>query len=150
MRLEGLADTPIGFGRTLADEQGDTEADWRAGLAREGVRVQAVVDGEPVAQAGGFPGGFPGRSVPDGAITVFGVFVRPGARGQGLLGLLVEEIALWGRENDLHLVRLDVHEDNPRAQRAYEKLGFALDGTQSPYPLDEGKRLLGMRRTVRP
>jgi RimJ/RimL family protein N-acetyltransferase len=61
---------------------------------------------------------------------VVGVYLSPDHRGLGLLGELAQAITGWFREAGLDRVRLYVHADNVRAQRAYEKLGFTRTGTQ--------------------
>jgi RimJ/RimL family protein N-acetyltransferase len=61
---------------------------------------------------------------------VVGVFLRPEHRGSGVLGRLFGALTDWLRESDQDRVRLHVHEDNVRARRAYEKLGFTPTGTR--------------------
>ncbi|MYU25810.1 GNAT family N-acetyltransferase [Streptomyces sp. SID8352] len=63
---------------------------------------------------------------------VVGVFVRPEWRGSGLTGALFEAGLEWARSRGAERVRLIVHEDNPRARRAYRKAGFAPSGRVVP------------------
>jgi RimJ/RimL family protein N-acetyltransferase len=42
-----------------------------------------------------------------------------------------------------------VHEDNPRARRFYEKLGFELTGHSRPYELEPGGLELEMVKRLR-
>jgi GNAT superfamily N-acetyltransferase len=80
-----------------------------------------------VEQAGDvdFAGGLVTR--PGGHVV--GVFLCPDDRGRGLLGRLFQAVTDWLREAGPAHVRLYVHADNVRAQRAYEKLGFTPTGT---------------------
>ncbi|GAB3175253.1 GNAT family N-acetyltransferase [Myceligenerans halotolerans] len=63
----------------------------------------------------------------DGAHVV-GVYVRPEHRGGGLVDQLFDAALGWARERDLDRARLYVHQDNPRAQGAYRRLGFTATG----------------------
>lgn len=56
--------------------------------------------------------------------NLVGVYIRPLHRGSGLLAKLVEAAAAWVQELGFSLLCLGVNVDNPRALRAYEKLGF--------------------------
>ena len=136
LRLEGLQDTPIGFGRTYEQELLITEQQWREGGLRPGVRVLAYDDERAVGMAGGFVS-------EDGLPILFGVYVTPPARGGAVLAALVDEVAAWAAPTPL---TLDVHAANVRARRAYEKLGFALTGDTTPGGGIDGGDLLRMRR----
>jgi RimJ/RimL family protein N-acetyltransferase len=138
LRLEGLADTPIGFGELHADAVLRSDEDWRAAMLRPGARFLAYGDSGPLGMAGGFRN-------PEGVPVLFGVYVRPAARGQGVLGALVDEVVAWAAPD---VLVLDVHEDNARAHAAYLKLGFALTGDRTPGGGIDGRDLLRMRRTV--
>ncbi|MGB8649154.1 MAG: GNAT family N-acetyltransferase [Mycobacteriales bacterium] len=135
LRLEGLADTPIGFGELHADAVLRSDEDWQAAMRRPGVRVMAYGGSGSLGMAGGFLG-------PDGAPLLFGVYVRPSARGAGVLAALVEVVAGWAAPDPL---LLDVHEDNARARRAYAKLGFVETGERRPGAGIDGRDLLRMR-----
>ena len=52
------------------------------------------------------------------------MFVKENARGKGVNALVVEALNGWIRLQGIDEVRLDVYYDNPRAIRAYEKVGF--------------------------
>ena len=138
LRLEGLADTPIGFGELHADAAGLTDEEWEARWTRPGLRLMAFDGDEPLGMAGGF--------VRDDDVRVlFGVYVRPQHRGKGVLAALVDRVQQWAAPHDLHL---DVHVDNPRARRAYEKLGFVPDGLDQPGHGIDGGDLVGMSRSL--
>ena len=60
-----------------------------------------------------------------------------------MLAALIAPIEEWSRENGGALT-LHVHEDNPRARRAYERLGFVATGRTVRYALDATQRELEM------
>jgi len=136
LRLEALQDTPIGFGRTYEQELLLTEEDWRRGGPRPGVRLLAYDGDRPIGMAGGFRDE---AWVP----VLFAVYVTPSARGGEVVGALVDRVAQWCAPDGLVL---DVHVDNHRARRAYEKLGFALTGETTPGGGIDGRDLQRMSR----
>ena len=145
LRLEALADTPIGFLERLTEAQQLPDEAWQARAARGaegGDSFQVLAwDGErPVGNCVCF--------LRDGAAWLAGVYVAPAHRGAGLLGELAERCAAWAREQGMTLLRLEVHEDNARAQRAYARLGFAATGERAPYDLDPSRDELTMERPV--
>jgi GNAT superfamily N-acetyltransferase len=135
LRLEALADTPIGFAEYHADALKLTDEEWRTRWSRPGLRVMAYDGRVPLGMAGGFRDS-------DGLPVLFGVYVRPEVRGGEVLAALVEAVALWAAPEPL---TLDVHVDNVRARRAYEKLGFAITGETTPGGGIDGRDLLRMR-----
>jgi RimJ/RimL family protein N-acetyltransferase len=138
LRLEALADTPIGYGELLADAVRLTDEEWAEKLRnppRPGVRFIAYDGDEPVGMAGGF------LDEQERAV-LFGVYVRPAHRGGEVLAALVAAVQQWAPEP----LVLHVHEDNHRARRAYEKLGFALTGEVSEGGGIDGRDLQWMRR----
>lgn len=134
LRLEGLADTPIGFGELYADALLLTDAQWQERSARPGFRVLAYDEDLPLGMAGGF--------VKDEVPVLYGVYVRPAARGQGVLAALVDAVAGWASPAGL---TLDVHEHNARARRAYAKLGFEETGERTVGGGIDGRDLREMR-----
>ena len=145
LRLEALADTPIGFLETLSDAQALPDEAWQARVTRGaegGDSFQVLAwDGErPVGNCVCF--------LRDGAAWLAGVYVSPAHRGDGLLGELAERCAAWAREQGMTVLRLEVHEDNVRAQRAYARLGFVATGERAPYDLDPSRDELMMERPL--
>jgi GNAT superfamily N-acetyltransferase len=148
LRLEMLRDTPIAFGDTLERARGYDEVEWRIrarrGEAREQTLIVAVEDDRWVGTMGCY--------VPDlttGPLLV-GVYVSPDRRGEdaGVTRALLHEIERWAADRSDRL-RLEVHEDNPRARRFYEKLGFAYTGHSRPYELEPGGLELEMEKRLR-
>ena len=126
LRLQALLDTPLGFVRTHAESAVLGEDDWRAWLAELG-GAWLVRDGarRPVAMAAVWE--------EDGLVWLGAVFVAPALRGHGLLDALVA--AAVARASAAGVLRLEVHEDNGQARRAYARLGFEETGARRPYPL---------------
>jgi RimJ/RimL family protein N-acetyltransferase len=145
LRLEALADTPIGFLERLADAQELPDEAWQARVTRGaegGDSFQVLAwDGErPVGNCVCF--------LRDGAAWLAGVYVAPAHRGSGLLAELADRCAAWAREQGMTTLRLEVHEDNARAQRAYARLGFTATGERTPYDLDPTRDELTMERRL--
>ncbi|MEF9904902.1 GNAT family N-acetyltransferase [Streptomyces sp. P9-A2] len=63
---------------------------------------------------------------------LFGVFVRPEHRGNGLTKALFEAALEWAWAVRLERVRLIVHPDNARALGFYRKAGFVESGVTLP------------------
>ncbi|MFF5372160.1 GNAT family N-acetyltransferase [Streptomyces sp. NPDC013187] len=72
---------------------------------------------------------------------VVGVFVRPEERGSGLTEVLFDAALEWAWAQGLERVRLIVHEENGRAQRFYQRVGFLPSGVVVPLG-DAGEREL--------
>jgi len=59
------------------------------------------------------------------------MYVKPSARGQGSIGLLIDAVSAEMKSQGGLELRLYVHQTNTRAIRAYEKLGFRM----TPYDI---------------
>lgn len=141
LRLEALLDTPIGFVRTHQESAALSEPGWRAWLSRPGGFWLVRSDEQPVAMAAVWE--------EDGTAWLGAVYVRPAARGGGLLARLVDAAAGWARDRGHDALVLEVHEDNARARAAYLRLGFAPTGATRPYPLDPSRQELEMALPLR-
>ncbi|GHD80481.1 ribosomal protein S18 acetylase RimI-like enzyme [Salinibacterium amurskyense] len=144
LRLEMLANTPIGFAERLDSARTATEADWRSRAVRgqnpRGISVAAITtDGRWVGTMGGY--------VPDATTgpLLVGVYVTPDFRGRktGVTDSLLTTIEEWAATYGSTLT-LGVHEDNARARAAYERRGYALTRHSVPYVLDKSRRELEM------
>jgi ribosomal protein S18 acetylase RimI-like enzyme len=78
-----------------------------------------------------------GRSVRSGGlrdatapaiVDLMAMWVHPMMRGSGAADALVAEVIAWARADGARLVRLQVVQENVRAQRVYERHGFQLTG----------------------
>ncbi|MFF0485800.1 GNAT family N-acetyltransferase [Streptomyces sp. NPDC004435] len=82
--------------------------------------------------------GFGGAATVDQTHLV-GVFVRPEARGGGVIDALFRAAVEWSWAVDgIRRVRLYVHEENARAVAFYRRFGFAPTGERVPMPGDTG------------
>ncbi|WP_395244531.1 GNAT family N-acetyltransferase [Agromyces sp. MMS24-K17] len=148
LRLEMLRDTPIAYGETLEHALALDESVWRHRALRGQTPGQAsfvAIEGERwVGHMGGW--------VPDASSDplLVGVFVAPDRRGDaaGVSRALLEAIEDWASARG-DTLRLEVHEDNARAIRFYEKLGFAFTGRSRPYELAPGGLELEMAKDLR-
>ena len=125
IRLEALELAPEAFGSTLAREQAFSRADFLARLT--GGLVFGAFEGEALA-------GIAGLVVEAGAKerhkgTLFGMYVRPGARGRGV-GLALVEAVLAAAEGLVEQVLLAVVADNAAARLLYERCGFSAYGVE--------------------
>ena len=148
LRLEMLRDYPLAYAETLEHALRVDEAGWRLRAARGTTPGQAsivAIDGDRwVGHMGGY--------LPDAATgpLLVGVYVAPDYRGDaaGVTRLLLEAVEDWARQYG-DTLRLEVHEDNPRARRFYEKLGFTLTGRSREYELEPGGLELEMIKPLR-
>ena len=145
LRLEALADTPIGFLETLAAAQALPDEDWQARATRGAAGGDSF---QVLAWDGDRAVGTCVSFLRDGAAWLAAVYVAPRARGAGLLAALVAPCTDWARDQGAAVQRLEVHEDNARARTAYERLGFADTGLRAPYPLPPGGQELVMERAT--
>jgi ribosomal protein S18 acetylase RimI-like enzyme len=145
LRLEALEDTPLGFLETLEAARAVTDQDWQARTARSAKGAESF---QVLAWDGRRAVGTCRCFVRDGVAWLAAVYVSPPYRGNGLLARLADACAEWARAQGLTTLRLEVHEDNARAQAAYGKLGFVETGQRQPYPLDPGGDELVMERSL--
>jgi ribosomal protein S18 acetylase RimI-like enzyme len=136
LRLTALAEAPYAFGSRLADWQGDGDQEdrWRSRLAIPGsYHTVAELDGEPVGMAGGIPTGA------DGVVELVSMWVAPSVRGNGVAGLLIQEVERWARAVPAKELRLAVAEGNQAAASLYQRHGFRHTGEIEVMP--DGVRL---------
>ncbi|WP_308470954.1 GNAT family N-acetyltransferase [Clavibacter michiganensis] len=147
LRLEMLEDTPLAYLETLETARGLTDAQWRARAERpsqQGSTAYAAVD----RGTGRWLGAMNAFVTTDRAVVMLvSVYITPDARGRaaGVADLLLDAVVAWARERPgASALRLEVHEDNPRARAFYERRGFRLTGRSVPYDLDRAQRDLEM------
>ena len=136
LRLRALADAPDAFGSTLAAEGSEPEEVWRdrwLGHA-DGVTLVAEQGDRFVGMAFGGPA--PGRPK---AAGIYGMWVDPDARRQGIGAALLERLAEWARSAGYVGMGLGVTTTNAAAIALYERLGFVDSGEQ--HPLRDGSHL---------
>jgi ribosomal protein S18 acetylase RimI-like enzyme len=137
LRLRALATDPDAFGGRLGDAIEHDDEVWRrraSGESGEAVTYVADRDGALIGMAVGAP-------APDHpeAAGLFGMWVAPEARGQGIGGALVDAVAGWARSVGYELIGLGVTTSNAAAIAFYERKGFVDLGDR--LPLREGSEL---------
>ena len=147
LRLEMLEDTPLAYLETLETARGLTEAQWRERAerpTRPGKTAYAAVDpatGRWLGAMNAYVGTDPTR------VMLVSVYITPSARGRaaGVTDMLLDAIIAWARDRpNARALRLEVHEDNPRARAYYERRGFRLTGRSVPFALDRTQKDLEM------
>lgn len=125
LRLEGLQQHPDGFGSAYEDEA-DKPLSWS-----EERLSDAAVFGGFLQQEGANTASLDGTAglvVPRGAKVrhkgaLFGMYVRPAARGTGLAAAVVQAVLEHAR-GVVDEIQLTVSPDNEAALRLYRKAGF--------------------------
>lgn len=132
LRLRALADSPNAFGVTLAEAASNPEAVWRGRADGPGPVLMAYSDETPIAMGG--------LHVPENSQEAFvwGMWVDPDSRGQGLGARILRELLDRARRLD-RAVELHVTEGNDGARRLYEAHSFAFTGEWQP--LREGSEM---------
>src|SRR5262245_58853427 len=135
LRLSALADAPMAFGSTLAQEEGFPEHVWheRAAYgAAGGDRVTFVAerDSEWIGLATGLAHNPDDPNDPRPVLV--GMFVTPAVRGRGVGVALVEAVVAWARERRATALCLWVTSTNSSAIALYTKCGFHRTGQTKP------------------
>ena len=69
----------------------------------------------------------PPHKQPDQFAYLGFMYVAPDYRGQGLNGVVMQQLIDWSKERGIVEIQLDVFAENQSALRAYEKIGFQPD-----------------------
>jgi GNAT superfamily N-acetyltransferase len=142
MRLKALEESPEAFVATHAEEQAEPEQFWRDRMERS-VRLLAERDGEPVGIASVGPGG----DEEERAAQLFGLWVRPEARGSGVAAALVHAGARVAGEQGKSQLLYWVGTENGRAVAFASSFGFRPTGTRRPMRVvskDDGEEEIAM------
>lgn len=121
IRLRALATDPDAFGDTFAAADARPESSWpeRLGLSDRATVLAEADDGTAIGMAAGGP--VDGQ--PDVA-GLYGMWVAPEARGQGVGMALVDWVTAWAVEAGYPAIGLGVTTTNASAIRLYERAGF--------------------------
>jgi GNAT superfamily N-acetyltransferase len=141
LRLRALPDSPAAFGRTLAEEQDRSDAEWSSRLAssaeyRWDLPVVAEVGNEPI----GLTWGRIDKSHPDVA-NLYQMWVAPSQRRLGAGRMLLDAVITWARVKNASYLDLGVTCGDSPAMRLYTRTGFRPVG--QPVPFQPGSELLG-------
>jgi len=125
LRLEGFAAHPLEFRYSPADEEALTPAETGRRLAESFV-VGAFAAGD-LAGVGGWTR-LAGEKLRHKGL-LWGMYVRPRARGTGAADAIVRAIVEDARR-EVEILLLTVAAPNERARRLYERWGFVAYGTE--------------------
>ena len=125
VRLEGLERHPEAFGASFETERAEPLAFFARRLAENAV-FGAFDDTELVGVAGYFA---PKTGKESHKATLFGMYVRDSARGQGVGGQLMQAV-LADAARTHEDMKLTVLTSNRAAQHLYERCGFQCYGTE--------------------
>ena len=125
IRLAGLRLNPEAFGSTYDSEAGKGVAEFEGSIGRNFI-AGAFLDNALVGVAGFY--GLQGPKVSHRG-NIWGVFVRPAARGQGVGRRLLDLVVGHARQR-VQQVHLSVVTTNAAAIALYQRLGFIIYGTE--------------------
>lgn len=125
VRLRALADTPYAFGSTWEEEEARGDQSWITSVAALGwfVAVEA-------AEVTGLIAAIRRQKGDDHHVV--STWVAPERRGAGTAHQLLAAVVAWALDHRASGLVLDVAENNPRARRFYEKVGFVATGASMP------------------
>jgi len=141
LRLEALSADPGAFCTTYDRELARTTADWQRWLTPGATFILDGLGGAKCLVAGQ-----PDATDP-AVVHLMAMWVHPAIRGAGAADELVAAVVAWAVSVDATTVRLDVFQDNTRARRFYERLGFRETGESSGQQRD-GRNEVRMERGV--
>lgn len=134
IRLEALRLRPEAFGSTLAEESGEPLTWFAERLDKSA--VFGAFAGDALLGVAGF---FVWESVKEAHKGVlWGMYVRPEARGAGLGRRLVEAVIAHAREC-VEIIQLRVVGGNEEARRLYAGLGFVEYGIEKNSMKQDGR-----------
>jgi len=135
IRREALQTEPLAF---TADLEAEAAIDWAGRLEDpNGAIFLAFSNHEPV----GMTGIVQGRSSKTRhSAMIWGVYVSPAYRRQGIARALLENAFDWAGNRGILTVRLGVTTVNFPALQFYSRLGFTIYGTEPMAMIVNGKR----------
>ena len=126
LRLEGLKDHPDSFGASWEDEIEKPDSWWRERLASNTV-FGGWTERSPLLGVAGFQ--VPGAAKQRHKGMLWGMYVRPDARGTGLAASLLQHVIAHARPQ-VEEIRLTVMASNTAAHRLYSAAGFRPYGLE--------------------
>src|SRR5579859_657198 len=130
LRLEALRTHPEAFGSDYEQQAAYPLAHWQDRLQENadnprGITQLAIADQALIGMTGIYRNESPKEHH---AGTIWGVYVRPGWRGQHVAEGLIETCIAWGKTQGVWLVKLAVVTSNIAAIRCYLRCGFSVYG----------------------
>lgn len=142
IRLEALSESPEAFAAKLTEEEGYPEEFWKLRLQRS-TRLVAETGSDKV----GVVSIGEGKGEDGSVAEIFGLWVRPDARGTGVATKLVEAGADRAREDGRTHVAYWVGTDNGRAVAFASGMGFRPTDFRRPMRVvsdDDGEEEIAM------
>ena len=132
LRLRALETDSDAFGATFAEALARPDEEWQARAASAGIAtfVAETTDG---FVGMGSVGAAPERPA---VAAIYGMWVAPEARGEGIGGGLMDALEGWARDAGYRDIGLGVTTSNEPAIRLYEAKGYVDIGER--FPLREG------------
>jgi GNAT superfamily N-acetyltransferase len=129
VRLQAIADSPAAVWPTLEEEAARTLDEVRARIATSPTQlVLGAFSGRRLVGLAGL------RREPLAQVAhkavVWGVFVAPELRREGLARALIERLAGHARDNGILQLHLAVNTENQLARRLYQSAGFVSFGVE--------------------
>jgi RimJ/RimL family protein N-acetyltransferase len=134
IRLEGLRQNPEAFASTFERESAMPLAWFAERIANLNI-FGAIAEGELVGVAGYWP---QERAKVSHKAGLFGMYVRPGARGAGVGQRLIEVMVAHAIER-VEQLQLSVASENEAAIRLYQKMGFSEYGREMKALKQDGR-----------
>jgi len=124
IRLSALKDAPYAFVSSYEREVAFTEEEWlgratRGWLGKDGICIVAVDGDTGVGLAGGVTN--PSNSRIGHLVSMW---LHENYRGSDVASRLVAQVEVWAFDRGFETLCLGVTENNDRAKRFYEKLGY--------------------------
>jgi len=136
LRLEALQNAPSAFGSSYEAESKNSLADFEGTLTRSYI-AGAWLNGSLVGTAGFYR---EQHTKVAHRGNVWGVYVKPEARGRGLARALVTDVLAHAR-TQVKQAHLSVVTENESTRRLYEALGFTIYGTEPRSLFVDGRYL---------
>ncbi len=137
-RREMLLDSPWAYVSSPGDDPAANPSSMRESLARPCNAILVVEEGGRLSASAGVMRDV--RLKRSHLAHIWGVYVTPGARGQGLgRAVVAAAIGMARGWPGIESVRLSVSGNAPAARKLYESLGFVVWGTE-PAGLRENGR----------
>lgn len=141
LRLRALAEAPIAFGATLAEEQAYSEDVWReralgASAGCDRATFVAELNGVWIGVVTGLAKQF---TTSNGTLLLVAMFVVASERRRGLGVNLVNKVSAWARDCGASQLALWVTSDNASAVALYERCEFRCTGALKPHSHAPGR-----------
>ncbi|MBX3364646.1 MAG: GNAT family N-acetyltransferase [Phycisphaeraceae bacterium] len=129
LRREALSDSPWAFGSSPGHDRGSDATALRESIARPGYVIFAAWEGPNLVGCSGIIR--PTEPKRRHVVEVWGVYVTPQARGQGVAQQLMQAVIACARSwPGVVSVRLSVSDRSTAARALYERIGFTVWGIE--------------------